>query len=108
MGWDVSNKLQMDAMKKAAGPAYAQQFMGTLLMATALSTVIWSFSIAAPFLQDWQRALLTGTTLWCGVILPVKYGEHLWGKRPLSVFCIDAGYYFLAVNILSFILTLWK
>ena len=102
MGWDPNDQAQMDKMKKAAGPAYFQQFIGALIMAYVFAHVLKAFdndSIA----MGLQGALW----MWLGFIAPVKYSETLWGKASMKLFFIDGVYYLVQLALYAIILTLW-
>lgn len=105
MGWEMT-KENTEKMKKMAGPAYFQQFIGALLMAWVFATVLSAFRTAAPMVP-WIAALNGGFFMWLGFVVPVKYGDKLWGMRPWSVQFIDQGYFLLQLIMMAFILSYW-
>lgn len=106
MGWEMT-KENTEKMKKMAGPAYFQQFIGALLMAWVLATIMSAFYAAAPMPQ-WAGALNAGFFTWLGFVLPVKYGDKLWGQKPWSVIFIDQSYFLLLLIGMGFILSYWR
>lgn len=108
MGWDPNNKELMDKMKKSAGTAYPQQFVGALFTAFVLAHVIWAFRAALPPMSDLASALQAAFWCWLGFILPVKYGDKLWGGKKLKYVSIDLAYYLVLLIVMGIILSYWK
>ncbi len=108
MGWNPDDKEQVEKMKKSAGPAYAQQFVGSLVMAFVLAHVMWAFSIASPETRGVAAGLQGGFWMWLGFILPIKYGEKLWGGKKLKYLSIDLGYYLVLLLAMGVILAVWR
>lgn len=94
MGWDSNNQALMAEKKKAAGPAYAQMFVLALVQAYVLARL-------APSIQG-------GLWLWLGLILPVKYGDKLWGGKKMQYVGIDLAYYLVLLCVMGLILSVWK
>ena len=108
MGWDPQDAAKMAAMKQSAGPKYAQQFVGSLLMAFVLAHVLWAFRVALPEMAGVAAALMGGFWMWLGFILPVKYGDMLWGGKQFKYLSIDLGNYLVTLLVMGLILTLWR
>lgn len=108
-GWDPNNREQMDKMKKGAGPAYAQMFVLALVQAFVLAHVLWAFDAA---LTNKMSALAAGIQggfyMWLGLVLPVKYGDKLWGGKRFVYVAIDLGYYLALLMVMGIILSYWK
>lgn len=102
MGWNLSDPVQMAKMKSSAGPAYVQQFIGALVMAFVFAAVLKAFDNDG-IAMGLQGALWT----WLGFIVPVKYGETLWGKASIKLFFIDSIYYLVQLAVYAIILSLW-
>jgi hypothetical protein len=103
MGWDPNDKAQMDKMKSGAGPAYFQQFIGAIIMAYVFAHVLGAFDAQG----DLSLGLQGAFWMWLGFVVPVKYGETLWGKASLKLFFIDSFYYLVLLAAYAAILTLW-
>lgn len=106
MGWDLSSKEAVEKMQKGAGTAYLQQFIGALLMAFVFATILSAFRVAAPQ-AAWMAGLQGAFWMWLGFVLPVKYGEKLWGNRPWSVMGIDLSYFLVNLIAMGMILSYW-
>ncbi len=39
--------------------------------------------------------------MWVGFVVPVKYGECLWGNKTIKAFLIDVGYYLAILSVAS-------
>ena len=108
MGFDPNNQEQVLKMKAAAGPAYVQQFIGSLLMAFVLSHVLWAYSVASPETTGINAGVQGAFWMWLGFILPVKYGEKLWSNKLFKYIAIDLGYYLLSLIVMGTILAVWR
>lgn len=107
MGWDPNNQEQMAKMKSSAGPAYVQQFIGSLLMAFVLAHVLWAMQQAMPDMTGAWSGVQGGFWMWLGFILPVKYGDKLWGVKKFKYVSVDLGYHLVNLIIMGIILSVW-
>ncbi len=107
MGWDPNNQELMAKMKKSAGPAYAQMFVGVLLTAYVMAHVIWAYSIALPNVTGVSAGLQSGFWLWLGFVLPLKYGDKLWGGKGFKYVAIDLGYQLVLYLLMGIIIAVW-
>jgi uncharacterized membrane-anchored protein len=111
-GLDPNNKEQVAKMKKAAGPAYLQMFIGALLQMFVFAHVIWAFLTVA--VQDSgsvntiNMGLQGGFWMWLGFVLPIKYGDKLWGNKAFKYVAVDLGYYLVLLLITGVILAAWR
>lgn len=103
MGWDPNDTQRMQKMQQQASTAYPQQFIGALLMALVFAHVLNAFNSDSVGMAI-QGALWT----WLGFIVPVKYGDKLWGGKSLKLFFIDAFYYLVLLLVMAIILQLWQ
>jgi hypothetical protein len=108
MGWDPSDHEHMAKMKKAAGPAYAQQFIGSLLTGYALAHMLWAFGIALPEITGAAAGFQAGFWSWVGFVLPVKYGDKLWGGKKFKYLSVDLAYYLVNLVIMAVIIAVWR
>ncbi len=100
MGFDKMSPEALEAMKKKAmRTAYPQQFLGALLMAYVFAHVLFMFE------TDTVTLGLQGAFwMWLGFIVPVKYGEKLWGGKSCKLFGIDALYYLVLLALFAVVL----
>jgi hypothetical protein len=107
MGWDPNDRAHMDKMKKGAGPAYVQNFIGALIMAYVLAVVLVALENAIPEMTGISHGIQGGFWMWLGFVLPVKYGDKLWGGKQFKYVAIDLGYYLVNLIIMGIILAVW-
>lgn len=107
MGWDPSDKEKMAKMKKGMAAGYAQMFIGALLTAYVLAHVLWAYSVALPDTTGMAAGLQCGFWIWLGFILPVKYGDKLWGGKKFNYVAIDLGYYLVLLLVMGMIIAGW-
>lgn len=107
-GWDPNNQEQMAKMKSSAGPAYVQQFIGSLLMAFVLAHVLWMRGFAMPDTAAVSAGLQTGFWMWLGFVLPIKYGDKLWNGKKFNYVAIDLAYYLVNLLVMGVILSVWR
>lgn len=109
MGWDPHDKALKEKMKKKAGPAYAQMFVGSLLTAFVLTHVLWAFGVALePKMGAFASAFQGSLWTWLGFVLPVKYGDKLWNGKKFKYVAVDLGYQLVMLFIMALIITHWK
>jgi hypothetical protein len=108
MGWDPSDKELMVKMMKASGLSYLQMFIGVLIMAFVFAHVLWAFAIASPDVEGVSAGLQGGLWMWLGLVVPVKYADKLWMRKPFKYVSIDLGYYLVVLLIMGVILSCWK
>ena len=108
MGWDPNDKELMAKMKKSMGAGYTQMFIGALIQAFVLAHVLWAFAHALPSMTGIWAGIQGGFWMWLGFILPVKYGDHLWGGKKLKYVAVDLGYYLVLLLVMGLIISCWK
>lgn len=108
MGFDPNNQDFKAKMKKSAGPAYGQMFVLALLEAFVLAHIIWAFRTALPPMSDLASGLQGGLWCWLGFILPIKYGDKLWGGKKFKYVAIDLAYYLVVALIMGSVISFWK
>lgn len=108
MGWDPNNKETTDKMKKAAGPLYFQQFIGSLLTAFVLSYIIWAAIGAGWANAGISAGISVGFWVWLGFILPIKYADKLWAGKKMKYLSVDLGCQLVTLILMGVILTLVK
>ena len=112
MGYNLSDSVQMDAMKKSAPAKYVQQFVGALIMAFVLAHILgWVLLLASFGNPDRSRvgiSLFIAFLAWFGFVLPVKYADKLWARKSFAFVSIDLGNYLITLLVMALILGLWK
>ena len=78
------------------------QFISALVMAYVMA----HFGIAWGVF-DWIGAIELAFWLWIGFSAVPMFGMYLWESRPFKAFAIVAGYWLIAMIVMSVILTLW-
>jgi hypothetical protein len=106
-GIDPNNREAISKMKKSAGPAYAQMFIGTLITGYVLAHIIWMSSIALPDYSPLARGFSSGFWSWLGFVLPIKYGDKLWKGKAFKYVAIDLGYYLVMLVVSGIIIAKW-
>lgn len=108
MGWDPNNQALMAEKKKASGLHYAQMFVLALIQAFVLAHVLWAFSVADPTYVGAWAGIFGGFWIWLGFVLPIKYGDKLWGGKAFKYVAIDLGYYLVVLAVMGIVLSLWR
>jgi hypothetical protein len=108
MGWGNITPEQEAEKKKQAGKAYPQVFIGALLMAYVLAVTLLTFMKGAGQEPSVSMGLQGAFWLWLGFIVPVKYGDKLWGGKSLKLFFIDVVYYLVQLAVFALILISWR
>ena len=108
MGWDPDDAEQMARVKKAAGPAYFQMFILALVQTYVLAHIIWAYGLALPTVTGVSASLQSGFWIWLGFVLPIKYGDKLWGGKQFKYVAVDLGYYLVLLCVLGVILSVWQ
>lgn len=103
-GIDPDNKELMDSMQKSSGMAYLQMFVGALIMAYVFAHAVWAYKNSISQ-ADWIAGLQVGFWIWLGFVLPVKYGDILWNKKPISAVAVDLSYYLVLLVINGIVLS---
>lgn len=98
----------MEKMKKSAGPAYIQGFIGAIIMSFCLAYIIAAFAVAIPQVTGALAGIQAGFYTWLGFILSVKYGDKLWGGKKFQYVAVDLGYYLVVLLASGIILSVWQ
>lgn len=102
MGWGGKSPEEIQKMKDGAKTAYPQAFVGALLMAGVFAHIL------AVYQSDTLSLGLQGA-FWVtlGFILPLKYGDKLWGGKSFKLVAIDTLYYLAQLAVFAIILVSW-
>ncbi len=92
-----------EAKPKGAAVAMITSFIGGLILSFVMAHVLlWAAT------STWHRGAVVGAICWLGFIAMPLLAEHLYEKRPLKLFAINAGYWFAALVITGVVLTVWR
>lgn len=107
MGWSAEEVAAgMAKMKKDGWKTYSIQAVASLVMAYVLAH---SLVFASTYLNanGVSAGLMAGFWNWLGFIAPVALGAVLWEGKSWKLWCINVGYYLVALLIMGLILSLW-
>ncbi|HYE22261.1 MAG TPA: DUF1761 domain-containing protein [Verrucomicrobiae bacterium] len=102
MGMDKLTPQQQEQMKKGMGLSYLLAFIGALLTAYVFAHVLNAFES-----NSINMAVQGAFWTWLGFIVPVKYGDKLWGGKSHKLFVIEAGYFLVSLILMGIILQQW-
>ena len=108
MGIDPNSAETKEKMKQGMASAYVQMFILSLVMFYALAFTLWAFKAAMPGVAPISAGLQGGFWTWLGFLLPVIYGQKLWGGKTFKFVSIGLGYYLVLLLINGVILSVWK
>jgi hypothetical protein len=87
---------------KGAIVAMVSSFIGGLVLSYILAhVVLWSNAFS------YRRGAFIGGICWLGFIAVPLFAQHLYEKRPLKLFAINAGYWLVALMISGVVLAVW-
>lgn len=95
-----------DAMKKSMMKGYAGTFIGSLIMAYALSRFIM-FANAFMGGTMMMSGLITAFWMWVGFILPVTVGVVFWDGKSWKYWAVTYLYYLVGLLVMGAILASW-
>lgn len=95
-----SQKQIDEAKSQSMAKSYSLMAIFSVVMAFVLSRLIDMTGII-----DIYAALILGFLLWLGFIATTKAGDTIFGKKPIGLYIIDAGYYLVSMLAMSAILT---
>ncbi|MGD0522333.1 MAG: DUF1761 domain-containing protein [Terracidiphilus sp.] len=91
------------AKPKGAVVAMISSFIGGLILSFVLAhVVLWAGA------WTWHRGAVVGAICWLGFIAAPLFAQHLYEKRPLKLFAINAGYWLVALAISGVVLAVWR
>ena len=96
------SKEDMEKGKKEMPKTYSMMFVGSVVTSYVLAVVVGM----AP-MHDMITGIVGAFWIWLGFIAAVKFSEVLFEKKPLEVFYIECGYYFVFLLIAGAILGSW-
>ena len=89
------------------GPGVPIQFGTALVMAALMATAI-SCVTQLTGKQTALRGIKVGALLWAGFVLTTWATEYIFEVRPISLFLVNAGYWFFGMTLMGAIVGGWK
>lgn len=80
---------------------------GVIFLATLVSAYILSIFIHYAGAYTIVLGAKTGLWVWLGFVMPTTLANHLFSKKPLNLYLIQAGHYLVALMIMGAILAVW-
>jgi hypothetical protein len=93
---------QQAAMKKKMMLMYAGQFIASLIMFYVLAGIVVGFGHATL-----GGGLMTGFIMWLGFVVPLKFGEELWGGKMI-LFWLGVGHMLVTLLAAGAIIGAWR
>jgi hypothetical protein len=101
-GFDKLSSAEKEALTKSMNSSYAQQFILSLVQGGVLAYVlkeVGSYGIGS--------ALKYAAIVWLGFIMPIHYGNKLWGNKKLGFIVATLGSSLLTILIAALIIGAW-
>jgi hypothetical protein len=101
--WMAALGVSPDGPKKGFAAAMISSLIGNLLSAfVLLHFILWSAS------DSMATGAFIGFLCWLGFFVGVQFPQSLYEKRPMVVFAINAGYWFVGLVGLGALLAVWR
>lgn len=88
--------------KKKMGITYFGQFLASALMFYVFAWLVAALGVNTPI-----SGIQAAFWVWLGFILPVQYGQQLWGGK-MSLFWLGAGNMLLTLSVAGAIIGAWR
>ncbi len=82
---------------------YGTAMVSCVVMAAAISCIV---QLTGP--QTMYRGMRVATALWLGFIITTWATEYVFEVRPWSLLAINAGFWFVGMNLMGAIVGAWK
>lgn len=102
IGMDKWTPEKQAAEKKKMGMTYALQFVASLVMFYVLAGLIVGFGQFG-----WAKGAMTGFIVWLGFVVPVKFGDAIWGGK-MSLFWLGVGNMLVTLLVAGAIIGGWN
>ncbi|MEK7550096.1 MAG: DUF1761 domain-containing protein [Patescibacteria group bacterium] len=106
MGIKCDTEEDMAVLKKESkgmGKMYALAFVGSLLMAYTLSSLI-SLTRMRTIVEIMELAFWC----WLGFVAVTTFANKLFTKKPLKLWAIDYGYPLVSLILMAILFTFWR
>ena len=109
--WAELMGLKMENAKPAAW-MFLLTLLGVFLTAYVIAhdVLIWRPSVwgLGEDQPDYMYGFFAGFFVWLGFYLPMLFGSVTWEGKPWKLFCLNATYHFLNLQIIAMILANWR
>ena len=102
MGMDQWSEEKKAEMKKTMMPAYVKQFVASLVMFYVFAWLMGALGAKSP-----MNGIQAAFWVWLGFIVPVKFGDALWGGK-MALFWLGIGNMLLTLVAAGVIIGAWK
>lgn len=102
MGFDSMSHEKKEEMKKGMSAMYFKQFVASFVTAWVLAIFIHKAGSASS-----ATAVKVAVGAWLGFILPVKFGDSIWGGKK-ELFYLGASHSLVGLIVMGYLLSLWK
>ena len=101
--WMAAQGISPEGQKKGFAVAMISSLIGNLLTAfVMLHFILWSWANTA------SMGAFIGFLCWLGFFVGIQFPQSLYEKRPLLVFAINAGYWFVGLLGMGALLAVWQ
>jgi hypothetical protein len=83
--------------------AMIASFVASLILCFVLANIIMMAGTAA-----FMGGLALATTCWLGFMAPPMFAQHIFERRPVNLFAINAAYWIVAMDFAGGVLAVWK
>jgi hypothetical protein len=101
-GWDKRTKAERVAMMKGMVWNYIFQFIASVVMFYVLGVLMYVMGVTGAV-----NGLAVGLLLWIGFVVPLAFGNTLWGGKP-AIFWLSIGNMLLTLLAAGAIVGAWR
>ncbi len=100
--WAKAYKFDLKKLKPTPWH-YAGSVLVSLITVSILDFLIHRFEITT-----WREGMLLGFYLWLGLVATTHFSGVIWAKKPIRVYFIDLGYFFISIEMIGILLAVWQ
>lgn len=104
-GYDTTQKPETKSFAKGLIFMVIGNFFFAYVLAHNIEA--WSFVPGIKEMSSLSNAMSSAVFTWLGFYFPTHLGATVWEKKSWKLFFIDGGYHFVALVVVSVILTYW-
>ena len=101
--WAKAHGFSKEQLRKTAGRAFVVSLFCYLVMAFVLAVLV-SYTGVSTVLQG----AFLGLLVWIGFLATLGLTAHMFSRKPLSTYLIDAGYQLVYAVVMGVILGAWR